>query len=81
VTRYFHGYHEFDLVSLTLFDLHIKNFNLGHYFCLVSTRALIFHMSIPCDKTFLRVPTFCYPVTLTLVFDLLIGNFNLDYIF
>jgi hypothetical protein len=29
-----------------------KNFTLGNNFWIVSTRALIFHMSIPCDKTF-----------------------------
>jgi hypothetical protein len=39
-------------------------------------------MSIPCDKTFpwVQIKMF-YLVTLTLVFDLLLENFNLGYIF
>jgi hypothetical protein len=36
---------------------------------LVSTRGLIFHMSVLCDKTF----PFCI-VTLTFVFDILVEN-------
>ena len=35
--------------SLTLF---FENFKLANTFWTVSARALIFHMSIPCDKTF-----------------------------
>ena len=34
------------------------NFNLANNFWTVNARALIFHMSIPCDKTFLWVPLF-----------------------
>ena len=65
-------------VTLTLeFDLLFKNFNLANNFWTVSTRALIFHMSIPCDKTFPWIPLFFFPVTLTLEFDLLFKNFNL----
>ena len=41
------------------------NFNLANNFWTVSARALIFHMSIPCDKTFLLVLNL-----LTLTFDL-----------
>ena len=37
---------------------------------LMNARALIFHMSIPCDKTFPWIPLFL-TVTLTLEFDLL----------
>jgi hypothetical protein len=47
----------FDLVILTfVFDLLIENFNLGYIFGLVGAKTLIFHMSVPCDKTFLWVP-------------------------
>ena len=45
----------FELVNLTLeFDLlnHANNFSIA------SARALIFHMNIPCDKTFPREPLF-----------------------
>ena len=35
----------------------------------MSARDLIFHMNIPCDKTFPWVPLFFFPVTLNLVFD------------
>jgi hypothetical protein len=50
----------FDLVTLTLvFDLLIKNFNLGYNFGMVCTRVSIFHMSVPCDKTFPGVPKCC----------------------
>ena len=70
----------FDRVTLILiFDLLIKNFNLGYNFQMVSTRMLIFHMSVPCDKIFSWVPKIFDLVTLTLVFDLLIKNFNLGY--
>ena len=34
------------------------NLNLDNNFWTVSTRALIFHLSIPCDKTFPGVPLF-----------------------
>ena len=56
-----------DPVTLTLeFDPLFENFNLAFKFRTVSTRALIFHMTIPCDKTSTWVPLFLYPVTLTL---------------
>ena len=49
----------FDPVTLALeLDLFFENFNLANNFWTVSARALIFHMSIPCDKTFLWVPLF-----------------------
>jgi hypothetical protein len=58
VTRPYSGYQKFDLVTFTLVcDLLIKNFNLGYNFWMASTRALIFHMGIPSDKTFQWVPT------------------------
>ena len=52
------------------------NFNLANKFWTVSARALIFHMSIPCDKTFKWLPLFD-PVILTLEFDPYFNNFNL----
>ena len=44
------------------------NFNLAYNLWTVSARALIFHMNIPCDKTFLCVPLFftLWPWPLTL---------------
>ena len=49
----------FDLVTLTLkFDLLLKNFNLGHSFLTRRGRAFIFHMCIPCSKTFNAIPWF-----------------------
>ena len=60
------------------------NFNLANNFWTVSARALIFHMSIPCDKNngthwkILSVGTIIFdPVTLTLEFDPFFENFNL----
>ena len=51
-------------VTLTLeFDPFFENFNLANNFWTVSARALIFHMSIPCENTIIF-----YPVTLTLEF-------------
>ena len=35
-------------------------------------QTAIFHMCIPCDKTFLLEPKFFYLMTLTLTFDLLL---------
>ena len=57
VVRPFLGYHYFFYpVTLTLkFNPLFKNFNLAYNFWTVSARALIFHMSSPCDKTFLLV--------------------------
>ena len=58
VMRPFHGY-LFCPVTLTLeFDPFFENFNLSYNFWTVSARALIFHMSISCDKTFQWVPLF-----------------------
>ena len=49
----------FDLVTLTLtFDLLLEKLNLDHNFWTKSDRALILHISIPCDKTFLLIPIF-----------------------
>jgi hypothetical protein len=69
------GTNRFNLVTLTLvFDLIIKNFNLGYNISMVSTRALIFHMSVHCDKTFPWAPNFNLVIlTLVLIFE----NFNL----
>jgi hypothetical protein len=58
----------------------LKTFNLGYNFWIVSTRALIFHMSIPCHKTFPSVQKFDL-VVLTLVLNLHFKNFNLGYNF
>ena len=46
-----------NLLTLT-FDLLFKNFNLGYNFWMVSTRALVFHMYVPYDKTVPWVPQF-----------------------
>ena len=72
----------FDLVTLTLtFDLLLKNFNLGHNFLTRRGRAFIFHIYIPCDKTFPWVPTFLtlwpWPWSLTYFKK----NFNLGHSF
>ena len=65
--------HFFYPVTLTLeFDPFFVNFNIANNFWTLSARALIFHMSIPCDKTIIF-----YPVTLTLEFDPFFKNFNL----
>ena len=46
----------FDRVTLTLdFDHFFENFYLANNFLTVSARAFIFHMDIPCDKTFLWI--------------------------
>ena len=55
VIRPFRGYHYFwpcDL-DLGVWPIFKKNFNIAYNFWTVSARGLIFHMSIPCDKTFL----------------------------
>ena len=57
VIRPFHGFHYF-----LPYDLHLgvwpffENFNLANNFWSVSVTAFIFHMNIPCDKTFPWVP-------------------------
>ena len=57
--RPFLGYIIFYLVALTLeFDPFVKKLNLAYNYWTVSTRALIFHMNITCDKTFLLKPLF-----------------------
>ena len=64
-------------VTLTLeFDLLFENFNLANNFWTVSARALIFHMSNPCDKTSQWVPLF-WPCDLDLVVWPIFENFNL----
>ena len=59
-TRPFTSYHKIgSIVTLTLkFDLLFKHFNLGHNIETVRDRAFIFHMYIPCEKTFHIVPNF-----------------------
>ena len=53
------GTNIFYLLTLTLkFDLLLKNFNLGNSFLIRIGRAFIFHMCIPCSKTFNAVPWF-----------------------
>ena len=49
-----------DIVGKGLFKYtsFLENFNRAYNFWTVSARALIFHMSIPCDKTFQWVPIF-----------------------
>ena len=62
----------FDFVTLNLtFDLLLKKLNLGHNFWNKRDRAFIFHIFIPCDKTFLLIPIF-WPSSLNLDFDLLL---------
>jgi hypothetical protein len=51
------GTKPFDHVTL-MFDLLIKNFNLGYNFQMECTRTLIFIMNVPCDKIFSWVPKF-----------------------
>ena len=63
-------------LSVTLSVCVKKNFNLGHNFWTVIGTAFIFHMCIPCDKTFPLVPKF---VTLTMTFDLYFENFDHNY--
>ena len=61
----------FDLVTLT-FDLLLKKLNLDHNFLTKSDRDLILHISIPCDKTFLLIPS-----GLDFDFDLLLQKLEL----
>ena len=46
-----------------------KNFYIGHIFCLVRLGVFIFHMSIPCDNTFLLVPSSRSPVKVTVKYE------------
>ena len=58
----------FETVTLTLeIDPFFENYNFANNFWTVNARALIFHMSISCDKTFLLVLV----NLLTLTFDFL----------
>ena len=67
--------------DLVTFNLHIENFNLGDNFLTIRGRLFIFHMCIPCDKTFplmLKLLTlWTWPWHLTTV----VKNFNLDHYF
>ena len=57
VIRPFRMYHY--ILPLTLeFDLFFENFYIANNFWTVSGRALMFHMSIPCDETFPLLPLF-----------------------
>ena len=59
VVRLFRGYYYFLPCDLDHGVWHIfENFNLSYNFLTVSVRVLIFHMSIPCDKTFPWLPLF-----------------------
>ena len=77
MTRPFHRYQNFDLVTLTLkFDLLLKNFNIGNDFLKRRGRAFIFHICISCSKIFNAEPWF-----LTLKIDLLFKKIDRDYDF
>ena len=65
----------FYFMTLT-FDLLLKKLNLDRNFWTKSDRALILHISIPCDKTFLLIPIF-WPSGLHLDFDLLLEKLEL----
>ena len=72
----------FDFVSLTLtFDLLLMKLNLGNNFWAKRDMAVILHISIPCDKTFLLETKFftlwSWPWLLTFFWKKL----NLDHIF
>ena len=63
-------------MTLTLeYSYILQNYKLGNLNA--SARALIIHLSVSNDKMFPLVPTFFYPVTLTLEFGLLFEKFNL----
>ena len=57
MTRAFSWHNNFDPVTLT-FQVKVnvkvfeKNLNVGHIFFIIGPIAPIFHMCIPCDKTF-----------------------------
>ena len=52
------GHIVFVLSVILSFCPPLWNFNLANNFWTVSARALIFYMSIPCDKTFPWIPLF-----------------------
>ena len=56
--------------------LYPESFNLANNFWTIRHRAVIFHMYVPCDKTFPLVPNY---LTLTVTFDLYLENFNFAY--
>ena len=60
--------------SLTYF---LQNFNFVNHFWTVSSRALIFYMRIPWDKTFSLGTNIFDPVTLTFEFRLLFENYSM----
>ena len=68
----------FVLSVILLFCPPFRNFNFAYNFWTVSARALIFHMSIPCVKTFQCVSTFftLWPWSwrLTLFYNFNVGN-------
>jgi hypothetical protein len=82
-TKSFHGYKKLDLVTLILvFGLIIKNSNFGYIFWMVSTRILIFYMSLSFEWQDLSMGTNRFDlVKLTFALDLLNEKFNLGYIF
>ena len=57
-----------------------KNLLPWSYLWTITYRAFIYHMCIPCDKTFLSVHIFDL-VTLTVTFDVHFENFNLVHYF
>jgi hypothetical protein len=63
------GTKTFDLVTL-MFDLLVKNYNLGYIFWIVCTRSLIYEYLLWQDLS-IGIHIFFYLVTLTLMFDLL----------
>ena len=73
---YFYAPEIEDSVMLSFCPL-LWNLNLANNFWTVSAKALIFHVNIPCDKTFLWVPIFLtmwpWPWSLNHFFE----NFNL----
>ena len=63
-------------LSCLSFCPRLWNFNRANNFWTVSASALIFHMNIPCEKTFTWVSLY-WTVTLTLEFDPFFENFIL----
>ena len=79
VIRPFGGYHYFLPCDLDLgFWPIFWNFNLTNNFWTVSARAMIVHISIPCDKTFPWVPFFFtmwpWPWSLTIFENFKLAN-------
>ena len=40
------------MTLIVTFDLHLKNFNVGHNYCTVKDWAFKFDMCVPCDNVF-----------------------------